>query len=161
MVCLTADVGSNRVGGVVVDWCLTPLLVEDNVDDIILLNRELSSLVGDGVGKPSEEAALGSSGALAVGVSPGVLAPWEVDTIASISVSPLLGVASGNSAPGNTCTFLASSEGLGNTGSDISVLELEALSAITESGSWFGSGETSLFNISPAIGGDGGSSEGP
>ena len=130
-------VGSNG-GSTVVDWCLTPLLVENNVDNIILLNRELSSLVGDGVGEPSEEAALGSSGALAVGVSPGVFAPWKVDTIASISVSPLLGVASVNSVPGNTCTFLASSEGRGNTGSDSGVLELESLCAISESGRWIG-----------------------
>lgn len=120
-------VGSDRVGTVVVDWSLTPLLIEDNVDDIVLLNRELSSLVGDCVGEPSEEAALDSCGALAVGVSPGVLAPWEVDTIASRSVSPLLGVASGNSAPGNTCAFLASTIGHGSkTRSTGSGSELEA-----------------------------------
>lgn len=130
-------VGSDS-GGTVVDWSPTPLLIEDNVDDIVLLNRELSSLVGDGVGEPSEEAALGNIGALAVGVSPGVLAPWEVDTIASRSVSPLLGVASGNSAPGNTCAFLASSPALGNTGSDSCILELEAGSTSDESGSWCG-----------------------
>jgi len=133
----SGGVGSNG-GSTVVDWCLTPLLVENNVDNIILLNRELSSLVGDGVGEPSEEAALDSSGALAVGVSPGVFAPWHVDTIASTSVSPLLGVASVNSVPGNTCTFLASSEGLGNEGSDSGVLDLESPCAFNKSGRWIG-----------------------